>query len=466
MIALAAVATPLIAALLCAVPRVARIVTVIAALVVAGLALYAFDARPSGIRFLWAAPLGSSFSLGLDAASAILAAAAGVIVLAAAVSAGPVGDRRAFFGLMCLALAGATTVFAARDLAVLFIGWEGLVLALAVLVRHWGLEDRAAASTRLALHALAGSGVFLVALASIGSARGTLDIDALAARPIAASGQMLPALLFLAAFAPALSLFPLHVGTTRAHGAVPPAIGALLAGPMALAAAHGIIRVPIGLFPQGMSAAAPVLVALAAVGAIYAGLVAWRQDDARRAIAFAAMAQQQLAALALFTATPTSLRGAIVLLTANALASAAALIATGAIAHRTASFRLSRAGGLRASAPRLAALAGVAMLALVAVPGSGAFAGDLLALAGAYERYPGAVAAGAFAIALAAAAAASLTRRSIDGPPLVVASRDAGWRESAVIIALLVLVLAVGVVPRAVTDRISDDSLPASELIR
>jgi NADH-quinone oxidoreductase subunit M len=463
-IALAAIVTPLVAAALCAVPRIGRIVAALAALVVVVLALYAFDARPAGMRLLWAAPLGSSFSLGFDPASSIVAAASAAIVLAAVTSAGAVGDRRAFFALQCLALASAVTVFTARDLAAFFIGWEGLVLVLAVLVRHWGVAERGAASARLALHALAGSAVFLVALASIGAARGTLDIDALAARPIAAAGQTLPALLFLAAFAPALSLFPLHVGTTRAHSAVTPAVGALLVGPLALSAAHGIVRICIGLFPQGMAAAAPVLVGVAAVGALYAALVAWRQDDTRRAIAFAAMAQQEVAALALFAATPESIRGAIVLLVANALAAVAALTASGAIARRVASFHLSRAGGLRSSAPRLATLTTLAMLALIGVPGSGVFAGDVLSLVGANERYPAAVAAAAFVVAVVAASAAVFMRRALDGPPLVVASRDVGRREGAVVVALLTLVLVLGVAPRAITDRISDDSLPASEI--
>ena len=461
MIPLALVLVPIAAALLCAIPRVARASAALGAVVVMGLALYALAIRPAGLRVAWAAPLDSSFSLGLDSVSALLASACGAIALVAVSSTSRIGDRRAYFALWSCALASACLVLAARDVAVLFVGWESLVLSLAVLVRHWGGEGRHGASLRLAIHGLVGSGLLLIALASIADARGTLDIDALGARPIAAAGQLFPAMLFLAAFAPALAIFPLHVGVTRAFGAAPPVVAMSLSGLLGVTAGYAIVRVCVGLFPQGMAVAAPVLVALAGVGALYAAAVAARQDDMRRGVAFIAMSQQNLVAVALFVGTATSIRGALLLLVANAFAVAATLLAVSATARRTSSFLLSRAGGLGASAPRISAFATVAALAAIGVPGTAAFAGDVLALAGAYERYPGAAAAIVFGVALNAAWAATFIRRAFDGPPHASASRDAGWREAAPILALLVVILAVGIAPRIVTDQLSDDALPA-----
>jgi NADH-quinone oxidoreductase subunit M len=292
-------------------------------------------------------------------------------------------------------------------------------------------------------------------------ARGTLDIDALAARPIAASGQLLPAILLLAAFAPALALFPFHGWSPRAYAAAGPGVAMLVPGLLATAAGYGTLRICVGMFPQGMAAAAPVLVGLATVGALYGALLASRQDDMRRGLAFLAMSQQSLVALAIFAATPNSIRGAILLMIASAISMSAALVAVDALARRASSPLLSRSGGIESSAPRLAALATLASFAAIGVPGTAGFAASLLALAGIYERYPAATVVATVVLVLCAAWAATLGRRALHGPPLVRAARDVHARELAVIVPLLIVVLVLGVAPRLVLDRIGEGSVPA-----
>src|SRR3954468_7654378 len=96
MIPLLFVLVPLAAALLCAIARIARASAALAAVTVIGLAVCALAMRPSGLRLAWASPLGSSFSLGLDPISALVAAACGAIALVAVVSSARIGDRRAY----------------------------------------------------------------------------------------------------------------------------------------------------------------------------------------------------------------------------------------------------------------------------------------------------------------------------------------------------------------------------------
>jgi NADH-quinone oxidoreductase subunit M len=132
-----------------------------------------------------------------------------------------------------------------------------------------------------------------------------------------------------------------------------------------------------------------------------------------------------------------------------------------AIARRTSSFLLSRGGGLSATAPEISAFATLTALAAIGVPGSAGFAALVLALAGTYERYPVAAAVASLALVLSALWAALLLRRAVHGPPIVAAARDADWRERLVLVPLLVALIAIGVAPRVITDRIADGSLPA-----
>lgn len=465
MIATAIVLVPLVAAAFCLIGRAARWSAVAASIVVSALGVWSLAAPAGAVRLLWATPLGASYAVDVDALSAIFVCILGVVSLVGAGASAHVADRRAYFALWCLALAGLCGVLVSRDLALFFFAWETTVIALAVLVRQWGGHERRAAAHAFLAYTLAGSGLFLVALASIAVARGTLDMDALASRPIAAAGQLLPALLFLAAFAPTLPLFPFHGWMFRVYATAPPAVTTLIGAGLGAAAAYGIVRCCLGLFPQGIASAAPVLVPLSAVGVLYGALLATRQDDLRRVIAYLALSEQSLVALAAFAATATSLRGAVIASLGDALVIAALLLMASWVARRSSSFLITRAGGIAASAPTLAGLGTVIMLAAVSAPGSAGFAGSMLALAGSYERYPAAAVIAAIAGLAFAAAGARIVRRVFHGPPLVTAG-DVHWREWVLVVPLLVLIVGLGIAPGVVLDRFGDGGLPATELRR
>lgn len=461
MIATAIVAVPLAAAVFCALSGVARWATIAASTIVVALAILTLTTPATALKLSWALPFGASYAVTVDPLSAIFIALCGVVSLAGAAASDRVGDRRAYFALWCVALACVNGVFIARDLALLFAFWETGVVAVAILVRGWGGRARAAATAAFLAHMLVGSGLFLLAMASIAVARGTLDMDALAARPIAAGAQLLPALLFLAAFAPALPLLPFHSWAPRVYAAAPVPVAILVAANIAAAAVYGIFRVCLGLFPDGMTTAAPVLVVLCAVGTIYGALVSLREDEVRRLIAYAALAQQSLVGLAIFAATATSLRGAVLGSLSHGLVVTASLLLAGALARRTASPLLSRAGGLAIGAPVLAAIATITMFAALGVPGTAGFAARILSLAGAYERFPAAAATAAFALLIPAAYLSYAIRRAYHGPALVRA-RDLEWSDRFIVVPLLALTIAIGVAPRIVTDHLGDDVLPAA----
>lgn len=469
MIATALIVVPLVGALLCTLPwlsRAARMIALVASLAVTVTALWTFVAvGPTEARIAWAGILGASYAVDVDGFAAVFIALGGLLFATGAAASVRVGHRRAYFALWCLLLAAVDGIFVSRDLALFFIFWEAMLIPLAILMWEWGGADRRGATMRFLLYTMAGSALLLVAIVSLAVARGTLDIDALAARPVPASAQLLPAMLFLAAFAVKLPLFPLHAWLPRAYVAAPIPVALVLSGIVAKTAVYGIIRICLDLFPQGMTTAAPVLVALAAVGTLYGALLATRQDDLRRLIAFSSLSHLNLIGLAVFAATATSLRGAIVASVSHGLVVAALFLLAAMLARRTSSFALSRAGGLAASAPVLTALSTLAVVAAVGVPGTSGFAGEFLSLAGTYERYPEAATFATLVVIVAAVYGLGFLRRAYHGPPLATGA-DLAWHERMLVVPLLVLVIAVGVAPRLVTDRVADDTLPATEIVR
>lgn len=440
MIATLLVALPLAAAALCLVPRAARWIVAGAALASAVLAAYAAAAAPpSAVRVPWIPALGATYAVDVDGLAGSLAAASGLLVAVAAAVSARVPDRRAYFALLAVLLAAVDGALVSRDLLLFFVFWEALLVTIAVLVRHWGAGRADGAVRRFVAPALLADALLLVTIVSLAGLRGSADVDALARRPLAAAAQLAPLLLMLPAFATRLAVFPLHSWGVRLQERAPLPIALVLAPALELVALAATVRFSLGLFPDALAAAAPLLVSFCAVGSVYTALIALRQDHPRRLVAYLVLSQQSLVALGLFAASGTSVTGSVVLAVSVGLAAAALLLSVDGVGSRTAPFPLV--------APAIAAFA--------AVPGSATFAGAVLVLAGTYARYPVAASIAAAGLFVVALGGLSLVRRRVHGP--VPTARAARRRDWLLVAPLLAIVLVLGVVPALLTDRLPAD---------
>jgi NADH-quinone oxidoreductase subunit M len=313
---------------------------------------------------------------------------------------------------------------------------------------------------------MTGSAIFLVGIVGLGVAARTFDLVDLASKPISESAQTLLAALFLAAFVVKLPLFPFHAWLPRAYLAAPIPVAIVLSGIVAKTAAFGIVHLCVALFPLGMLRLAPFLVSLAAVGALYGALLAFRQRDTRGIIAFASLSHLNLIGLGAFSASHTSLEGVAVASVSHGLVVAALFLLASMLALRTGGFELDRAGGLGASAPILAALFTLAVVAAIGVPGTSGFAGEVLILAGSYLTHPVAAAVATATVVVAAIYGLRLLRLAFFGPATITAF-DLRLRERLLLAPVLALVLLVGLVPSLVTDRIDLTGLgPHAQVVR
>lgn len=461
---------PLVAAAACLLPigALARWLAVASGVVVAvvvGAAMYFGygDAAPPE-PLVWAAPLGASLSLGADGFSGALLALGGVLFAAGAAASGSVRSPRLYFGLWCLLQTAVSGVLVARDLILFFLFWEAMLIPLSLLMWQWGGPDRRGATFRFLLYTMAGSALLLVGIVSLGIGAHSFDLVRLAAYRLSPASQVVFALLFLAAFAVKLPLFPLHAWLPRAYAAAPVPVALVLSGIVAKTAVYGIVRICGALFPMGMVVLAPYLVALATVGTLYGALVATRQRDTRTLIAFSSLSHLNLIGLAAFLATPAGGQAALLASVSHGLVVAALFLLAAALAKRVGDFSFG-SGGVGAGAPVLAAFTTLAVVAAIGVPGTSGFAGEFLVLAAAFDRYPGAAAMATLVVIVAAVYGLRFLRAAFFGPPAA-AVTELGWRERAVLVPLLVLVLAVGVVPRAITDLVPAEGGPVPVTVR
>ena len=446
---------PLIAAIACVLPigGLARPLAVASGLLVAATVAAGTVFGIGGgaaVTYVWAAPLGAQLAIGGDGWSATLLMLSGIIFATGAAASGGVRSPRAYFALWSLLQAAVAGVLVARDLILFFAFWEALLGPLALLLWGWGGADRRAVTLRLVLSWSCGSALLLTGIVALGVGARTFSFADLAAYRLAEGSQIAFALLFLAAFAVRLPLFPFHAWLARTYVAAPLPLAIVLAGVVSKTALYAIARVAVPLFPRGMADLAPYLIGVAAVGSLYGALLATRQRDTRTFIAYASLSQLDLAALGAFTLTTTGPEGALVAGVSHGLVVTALFLLAASLAQRLGTFGFG-AGGLAARAPVLMSLFVLAVAAAIGVPGTSGAPGEVLVLAAAFARSPGVALLAAIAVVVSAAYGLGVIRAVFLGPS---ADRgtDLGWRERALVIPLLVLVVAVGVAPSVITE--------------
>jgi NADH-quinone oxidoreductase subunit M len=448
--------------------RPARIVaTAIAAVTLVPIVVLGFarGATPSPTKAIkpwaeldlsWVPALHLEFHLGVDGVSYPLVALTGLLTLLCCaytiwhVPGG--GSGRTLLALLLVLEAGILGTFLALDLVLFFLFFEVVLLPMYAVIAGWGGEERRRAARKFVLYTLFGSVLLLLGVFTVVANAGTGDLVALTGGAgLAKSTQYMAFALFVAAFAVKAPLWPLHSWLPDAHTQAPTVGSVVLAGVLLKMGTYGLIRVGVGVTPQGAAWAAPLLGVLAAAAILAGALICLRQTELKRLIAYSSVGHMGFVLLGIATLTATGLQAALIGNVAHGLITGLLFFLAGTIKDRAHTGTLSELGGLRETAPRLAGLLGFAAIASLGLPGLAGFWGEAFAVLAAVRRGGGlwvtlAVLA-AIGGALTAAYFLRLLRKVTHGPvgtPIPPAIAGAEWFAWA---PLVLLTLAVGLVP-------------------
>ena len=418
-------------------------------------ALGRFDFGAGGLqldqRTSWFGDLSVSYHVGLYGFSLWLAGLTAVVAAAAIGYACWAGRERprAYFGLLLFLLGATVGVFTAQDLLVFYVFFEAMLIPLYVLIGVWGGPRRVAATIKLIVYTMAGSLLMLASIVVFGLSQGTFDlVDS------GVSGNEWVFLGFAVAFAVKAPLFPFHGWLVDAYREAPPELAALLSGVISKAAVFGFLRIAIAKFPGPADDFQVTILALAAFGLLYGSLLAFRAPDLRGVIAYSSMAQMSLITMGLFAFNDRGADGAILQAVAHGLVSGSLFLLAGTIERRTSTGEFAHLGGMAKGRPALATVLMTTGIIALAVPGSAAFAGEFLILAGVFSVGWGWAVAGAAGIVLAAMymlrlISAVLHERS--GRAVPDAALDLRPAELALIVPLVACLLALSAWPAAIT---------------
>ena len=419
-------------------------------------------------RLEWIPQLGISFHLGLDGLGLVLIVLTAVLgMLAVGCSWREIQKHVGFFHLNLLwNLAGVIGVFMALDLFLFFLLWEVMLVPMYFLIALWGHgsgqpRGRIYAATKFFIYTQASGLVMLVAILAMvwmhHADSGVLSfnyIDLLQAE-FSDSAQWWLMLGFFVAFAVKLPVVPVHSWLPEAHSQAPTAGSVDLAGVLLKTGAYGLIRFSVTLFPEASIGFAEVAMALGVVGVVYGALLAIVQTDIKRFVAYTSISHMGFVIIGIYAGNETALQGAVIQMLAHGLSTGALFVLCGELYERIHTRDLSVMGGIAARAPVFAMYLMFYCVASLGMPGTGNFVGEFLVLLGAFQVAPLLTAVAAIGLIAAAIYSLLIVQRAIHGSaadesPL----EDLSGREQFMMIAMAVLLIALGVFPQPVIDMV------------
>ncbi|HET9147276.1 MAG TPA: NADH-quinone oxidoreductase subunit M [Acetobacteraceae bacterium] len=419
----------------------------------------------------WISPLGIGVRLGLDGLSLLLVLLTiGLGLISVVISWTEITERVGFFHFNLLwTLAGTIGVFLALDLFLFFFAWEIMLVPMYFLIALWGHERRIYAAIKFFLFTQGSGLLMLLAILALvfvhRRATGVLTFDyfRLLGTRMAPSTEMWIMLGFFIAFAVKLPAVPFHTWLPDAHTEAPTAGSVILAGILLKTGAYGLLRFVVPLFPHAALRFAPIAMLLGVIGIFYGAVLAFGQTDMKRLVAYSSVSHLGFVLLGIFAWNALALQGAVMQMLAHGVSTGALFITVGALQERLHTRDMRRMGGLWASLPRLSALGMFFAIASLGLPGLGNFIGEFLILIGTFRVHPGFAVAGTLGVITAAAYALLMVQRAFHGPPREGAAEGHGSREGAaaqdlhmrhlaVMAALTVAIIWLGVYPQPVFD--------------
>ena len=431
-----------------------------------------FDPSKGGFQLLeratWVGPLNFRYLLGVDGISLFMVLLTTFLMPLAILASWRIEERVSYLMGSLLVLETAMLgTFVALDLLLFFVFFEGLLFPMYLIIGAWGGERRVYAALKFFMFTMAGSALLLVAILFLYFRAGTqlgastFELTKLAGLELPVTTARWLFLAFFVAFAVKVPLFPLHTWLPDAHVEAPTAGSVILAGILLKVGAYGLIRFNLGLFPEASNFFRGFVSILAVIGIVYGAVVALIQVDVKRLVAYSSVSHLGFVVLGTFAGTVQGMSGGVVQMVNHGLSTGALFLLVGMIYERTHTRDLSVMGGLANSAPALGGFFLVVALSSLALPGLNGFVGEFLVLIGTFATSRLLAVFAAAGVVLSAIYILWAYQRVMHGEPRLapVGVGDVSLREYAILTPIVLAIVAIGVFPRPLLERIE----PAAE---
>lgn len=370
--------------------RVAGFIVSVAVLFL-GVELFLGFAGTGGMEYVeqrpWIESLGISYSLGVDGISLLVLMAGSILFPMVFTLFAP--KSKGYYANLLIAQGAMVGAIVSTDLVLFYIFWEIMLLPIFFMIGLYGGPNRLPATLKITIYTIAGSLLMLAALVYVGVSyhnqfgRWSFDIVQLSQLNLGGGFAVLAFLMFMAAFAIKIPLFPFHTWLPDAYTEAPSATTFVLSAIMAKIGVYGVIRFVVPVFEIEFARFAILLSLAGVVGMMYCGLAAIAQKDMKRMLAFSSASHMGIIALGVFCMNVQALTGTLFQIAAHATSTGVLFLFLGLMEERMQTRNIEDLGGIAYRAPIFATFFAIAMLASVGLPGTSGFVGEFLIILGA-----------------------------------------------------------------------------------
>jgi NADH-quinone oxidoreductase subunit M len=440
----------------------AKWIALITTLVVFGLSLVmlaGFDRSIAGFQFHEDIPwfAGLRYQMGVDGISVLLVVLTTFLLPICIIASWESVEKRLVEYLICFLVLEVLVVgvFCALDLVLFYLFFEGGLVPMFLIIGIWGGKRRIYAAYKFFLYTLLGSVLMLAAvLAMIGVAH-TSSIPDLMAFKFDRGLQTWLWLAFFASFAVKMPMWPVHTWLPDAHVEAPTAGSVILAGILLKLGGYGFMRFNVPMFPNASELFQPLVFALSVIAVIYTSLVAFRQTDMKKLIAYSSVAHMGFVTLGIFSGNVQGEQGALYQMLSHGFISSALFLCVGVVYDRMHTREIAFYGGLVNRMPWYAAVFLLFTMGNVGLPGTSGFVGEILTMTGTYQASTWAALGAATGVILSAVYALTLYRAVMFGEiknPALADIKDLTKREILLFVPLIAGTLILGIYPALIFD--------------
>jgi NADH-quinone oxidoreductase subunit M len=435
--------------------------TTLATLALSVLLVVQFDPADTGFQFRERFPLfaGAHYDMGVDGISVLFVLLTAFLMPLCIAASWGITNRVTEYMIAFLVLETLVIgVFTALDMLLFYLFFEGGLIPMFLIIGVWGGKNRIYAAYKFFLYTLLGSILMLGAMLFMIGTLGTSSIPELMARAGEAYSPYVQSwlwLAFFASFAVKMPMWPVHTWLPDAHVEAPTAGSVILAGVLLKLGGYGFIRFCLPMFPDASLMFRPLVFALSVTAIIYTSLVAWRQTDIKKLIAYSSVGHMGFVTLGIFAANATGLQGAIFQMLSHGLISGALFLCVGVIYDRMHTREIAFYGGLATRMPLYATVFMLFTMGNVGLPGTAGFVGEILTMTGTYGVSSWTAILAASGVILSAVYMLTLYSRVVFGTvtnPQLATITDMDRREILFFLPLIAGTLLLGFAPGLVTD--------------
>ncbi len=414
---------------------------------------------------------GISLKLGVNGISAPLVLLAGIVGIAAGITAvTSVAERmRTYLVLLLVMQGGLMGIFVTYDIFYIYFFHEIALIPAFIMIAIWGGPNKRPAAMEMTIYLTLGAMLSLVGLVGIYASSGVGSFDLISLSNYLSENSIQSAMqeslfgLLMFGLGILVSLFPFHSWAPRGYSAAPTSVSMLHAGVLKKFGLYALIQVGLPLLGEGSFAWSTALMWLALGNIIIIGLVTMAQKHLKDMISYGSVMHMGYAFLGIASLNAIGVSGAVFLMVAHGLSIALLFNLSVLIQNRTRTFYMDEMGGLGKDAPILAGFLIAAMMASVGLPGFANFWGEFTIFLGLWEVSPLVLALALLGIIISAiyglravkAIAFGDRTEAYDKIKDEFPVKDINWVERSPGILLLLALLILGLMPRMAGDGIN-----------